>query len=48
MSQCELNPEQLKGLVEPESEPERNIHLYHCDHRGLPLAQINCEGNAVW
>ena len=34
--------------MEPESEPERNIHLYHCDHRGLPLAQINCEGNAVW
>ncbi|ETX61075.1 hypothetical protein P835_04449 [Citrobacter portucalensis] len=34
--------------MEPESEPERNIHQYHCDHRGLPLAQINCEGNAVW
>ncbi len=48
LSQCGLNPEQLKGLVEPESEPERNIHLYHCDHRGLPLALINREGNAAW
>ena len=26
----------------------RKIHLYHCDHRGLPLALINREGNAVW
>ena len=34
--------------MEPESEAERNIHLYHCDHRGLPLALINREGNAVW
>ena len=48
LSQCGLNPEQLKGLVESESEPERNIHLYHCDHRGLPLALINREGNAAW
>jgi len=48
LNQCGLNPEQLKGLVEPECEPERKIHLYHCDHRGLPLALINREGNAVW
>ncbi|MEZ2603754.1 RHS repeat-associated core domain-containing protein, partial [Kluyvera intermedia] len=48
LNQCGLNPEQLKGLVEPECEPERKIHLYHCDHRGLPLALINLEGNAVW
>jgi RHS repeat-associated protein len=48
LNQCGLNPEQLKGLVEPESEPERKIHLYHCDHRGLPLTLINREGNAVW
>jgi len=48
LSQCGLKPEQLKDRVEPESEPERKIHLYHCDHRGLPLTLINREGNAVW
>ncbi|MBW6054843.1 RHS domain-containing protein [Escherichia coli] len=24
--------------------PARKIHLYHCDHRGLPLALISTEG----
>ncbi len=24
------------------------IHLYHCDHRGLPLALISTEGATAW
>ncbi|EON2284021.1 RHS domain-containing protein, partial [Escherichia coli] len=23
-------------------------HLYHCDHRGLPLALISEDGNTAW
>ncbi|MBJ9163454.1 RHS repeat protein [Citrobacter farmeri] len=26
----------------------RNIHLYQCDHRGMPVALINREGQADW
>ncbi|MBW9588177.1 RHS repeat protein [Escherichia coli] len=26
----------------------RKIHLYHCDHRGLPLALISTEGATAW
>ena len=28
--------------------PLRKIHLYHCDHRGLPLALVDSEGSIVW
>ncbi|WP_411510907.1 RHS repeat-associated core domain-containing protein [Escherichia coli] len=28
--------------------PARKIHLYHCDHRGLPLALISTEGATAW
>ncbi|HBC0158653.1 TPA: RHS domain-containing protein [Salmonella enterica subsp. indica] len=28
--------------------PQRKFHLYHCDHRGLPLALVNAEGKADW
>lgn len=48
LAQCGLIQEQLEVLVEPEFTPERKIHLYHCDHRGLPLALINSRGEAVW
>ncbi len=24
------------------------IHLYHCDHRGLPLALVSTEGATEW
>ncbi|EBG5294463.1 RHS repeat protein, partial [Salmonella enterica subsp. enterica] len=24
------------------------LHLYHCDHRGLPLALISPEGETAW
>ena len=26
----------------------RKIHLYHCDHRGLPLALVNEDGTLAW
>ena len=35
-------------LVEPEYTPARKAHLYHCDHRGLPLALISTEGATEW
>ena len=28
--------------------PARKIHLYHCDHRGLPLALVSTEGATEW
>ncbi|WP_350318940.1 RHS repeat-associated core domain-containing protein, partial [Lelliottia wanjuensis] len=34
--------------MEPEYTPARKIHLYHCDHRGLPLALINEDGSLAW
>nr|WP_250997300.1 RHS domain-containing protein [Escherichia coli] len=30
--------------MDPVYTPARKIHLYHCDHRGLPLALISTEG----
>ncbi len=30
--------------MDPVYTPARKIHLYHCDHRGLPLAPISTEG----
>ncbi|HDJ2756777.1 TPA: RHS repeat protein, partial [Salmonella bongori] len=46
LAQCGLTPEQIQNQIEPEYIPERKIHLYHCDHRGLPLALVNAEGKA--
>ncbi|MFH7826931.1 RHS element core protein [Kluyvera chengduensis] len=48
LAQCGLTPEQMKNQMEPEYTPLRKIHLYHCDHRGLPLALINPDGNIAW
>ncbi|HCL5292183.1 TPA: DUF4329 domain-containing protein [Salmonella enterica] len=48
LAQCGLTPEQIQNQMEPEYIPERTIHLYHCDHRGLPLALVNAEGKADW
>ncbi|EBP0113494.1 RHS repeat protein [Salmonella enterica] len=48
LAQCGLTPEQIQNQIEPEYIPERKIHLYHCDHRGLPLALVNAEGKADW
>ncbi|ECC8924909.1 RHS repeat protein [Salmonella bongori] len=38
----------MKNQMAPEYTPVRQIHLYHCDHRGLPLALINTKGKADW
>ncbi len=48
LAQCGLTPEQIQNQMEPEYTPQRKIHLYHCDHRGLPLALVNPEGKADW
>ncbi|ECI0416243.1 RHS repeat protein [Salmonella enterica subsp. salamae] len=48
LAQCGLTAEQIQNQMEPEYTPERKIHLYHCDHRGLPLALVNAEGKADW
>ncbi|UGS42590.1 hypothetical protein G163CM_33310 [Pseudocitrobacter corydidari] len=48
LAQCGLTVEQLARQMEPEYTPVRNVHLYHCDHRGLPLALISEDGNTVW
>ncbi len=48
LAQCGLTVEQLARQVEPEYTPARTLHLYHCDHRGLPLALISEDGNTVW
>ncbi|HAH9555487.1 TPA: RHS repeat protein [Escherichia coli] len=34
--------------MDPVYTPARKIHLYHCDHRGLPLALISKEGATEW
>ena len=48
LAQCGLTPEQMKNQMEPEYTPMRKIHLYHCDHRGLPLALVNADGTIAW
>lgn len=48
LAQCGLTVEQMKNQMDPVYTPERKIHLYHCDHRGLPLALISTEGATEW
>ncbi|EAZ8172087.1 RHS repeat protein [Salmonella enterica] len=48
LAQGGLTPEQIQNQMEPKYTPQRKIHLYHCDHRGLPLALVNVEGKADW
>jgi RHS repeat-associated protein len=48
LAQCGLTPEQIQNQIEPEYTPERKIHLYHCDHRGLPLALVSQDGTIDW
>ena len=48
LAQCGLTPEQIQNQMEPEYTPERKIHLYHCDHRGLPLALVSINGKIEW
>ncbi len=37
LASCGLTVEQMKNQMDPVYTPARKIHLYHCDHRGLPL-----------
>ncbi|EAR2002371.1 RHS repeat protein [Salmonella enterica] len=46
LTQCGLTAEQMKNQLEPRPEPERKLHLYHCDHRGLPL--ISPANTVAW
>ncbi|MFP1482558.1 hypothetical protein ACLB1S_01010 [Escherichia coli] len=39
--------EQMQNQMDPVYTPARKIHLYHCDHRRLPLALISTEGATV-
>ena len=48
LAQCGLTVERLAAQIEPVYLPERKVHLYHCDHRGLPLALISTEGATEW
>ncbi|ECE6306314.1 hypothetical protein DO967_21555 [Salmonella enterica subsp. salamae] len=48
LAQCGLTAEQMAGQLDAQTEPERKVHLYHCDHRGLPVALINSEGARDW
>ncbi|HEA6359897.1 TPA: RHS element protein, partial [Escherichia coli] len=38
LASCGLTVEQIQNQMDPVYTPARKIHLYHCDHRGLPLA----------
>ena len=48
LAQCGLTAERMRNQLEPVHIPQRTLHLYHCDHRGLPLALINEEGQVDW
>ncbi|EAP9636597.1 RHS repeat protein [Salmonella enterica] len=45
---CGLTPEQMAEQLEPEYTPQRKIHLYHCDQRGLPLALVTPDNTVAW
>ncbi|EKT7568165.1 RHS repeat protein [Salmonella enterica] len=45
LTQCGLTAEQMKNQLEPRPEPERKVHLYHCD---LPLALISPANTVAW
>ncbi|WP_227454722.1 RHS repeat domain-containing protein, partial [Escherichia coli] len=48
LASCGLTVEQMQSQMDPVYTPARKIHLYHCDHRGLPLALISTEGTTAW
>ena len=47
LASCGLTVEQMQNQMDPVYTPARKIHLYHCDHRGLPLALISTEPRAL-
>ncbi|HBK1146717.1 TPA: RHS repeat protein, partial [Escherichia coli] len=48
LASCGLTVEQIQNQMDPVYTPARKIHLYHCDHRGLPLALVSTEGTTAW
>ena len=48
LASCGLTVEQIQNQMDPVYTPARKIHLYHCDHRGLPLVLISTEGATEW
>ncbi len=49
LREAQLEPEQLRRLLaEEDSSTPPQIHLYHCDHLGTPLALIDATGNIDW
>ncbi|NJZ02304.1 RHS repeat domain-containing protein, partial [Escherichia coli] len=48
LASCGLTVAQMQNQMDPVYTPARKIHLYHCDHRGLPLALISTEGATAW
>ncbi|EQA0569170.1 RHS repeat protein, partial [Escherichia coli] len=48
LASCGLTVKQMQNQMDPVYTPARKIHLYHCDHRGLPLALISTEGTTAW
>ncbi|MEX3364009.1 RHS repeat-associated core domain-containing protein, partial [Escherichia coli] len=48
LASCGLTVEQIQNQMDPVYTPARKIHLYHCDHRGLPLALVSTEGATAW
>jgi len=48
LAECGLTLEQMVNQMEPVYVPERKIHLYLCDYRGMPLALINKNGTVSW
>ncbi|MXG77964.1 RHS element protein, partial [Escherichia coli] len=48
LASCGLTVAQMQSQMDPVYTPARKIHLYHCDHRGLPLALISTEGTIAW
>ncbi|EFI5771485.1 RHS repeat protein, partial [Escherichia coli] len=48
LASCGLTVAQMQSQMDSVYTPARKIHLYHCDHRGLPLALISTEGTTAW
>ncbi|EJL9731507.1 rhs element protein RhsC, partial [Escherichia coli] len=48
LASCGLTVAEMQNQMDPVYTPARKIHLYHCDHRGLPLALISKEGATEW
>ncbi|EKO8726078.1 RHS repeat protein, partial [Escherichia coli] len=48
LASCGLTVAQMQNQMDPVYTPARKIHLYHCDHRGLPLALVSTEGATEW